>query len=403
MGASAHFPASALHGGSRNTGANELIPQILRAAHRPTDDIDHKKLRWPDLTSAACRAWLGGIVLEAIERHGWSVELPQLQQLRWQASQIERTNRQMLQRLSRTAIAFQDCEVEVLLLKGAALNMTLYKQLHLRPMSDLDLLVHPAHLPRAMTALEQSGFRRGAELVREDFFPRYYYATEYLSEPPSSVRVDLHARPFRPLRYAQTVRDDAFWDRTRVVDMGGASLHVAADEEQFVHLATHSACHGHSRLLWLYDLCRLVDVCGPNLDWDRIVATCRRLQLVLPVREALRELEMRWGPMAPERIRQALNRQRVGWRDRLCLAQAPHDSTCPKRHVTVNLLCLRGLRFRLGYLRRVLLPDRAHMSQVYPRRHRGWLFVAHTRRWLRAFLRPALRFFRPLRGNRANS
>ena len=334
FGASSHLRASALHGGSRNTYANELIPQILRAAHRPTNNIDDKKLRWPELTSTACRAGLAGILLEAIERHDWSVELLQLQQLRWQASQIERTNRQMLRCLSRTAIAFHDCEVEVLLLKGAALNLTLYKQLHLRPMSDLDLLVHPAHLPRAMTALEQSGFRRGAELVREDFFPHFYYATEFLSESPSSVRVDLHARPFRPLRYAQTVPDDAFWDRTRVVDMGGASLHVAADEEQFVHLATHSACHGHSRLLWLYDLCRLIDVCGPNLDWERIVATCRRLQLVLPVREALRELEMRWGPMCTARCASPGTKRRdyggalssSSSRYRLAIAVCPDDS-----------------------------------------------------------------------------
>ncbi len=293
----------------------------------------------------------------------------------------------MLRRLSQAAIAFQDCDVEVLLLKGAALNKTLYAGLGQRPMSDIDLLVRAEDIAGATTALEKSGFRRGVELVRRDFFPNYYYATEFLSESPDQVRVDLHARPFRPLRYAQTVRDDAFWDRARVVDMGGAPLRVAADEEQFVHLATHSAVHGHSRLLWLYDLCRRIDLRGPSLDWDHIVAACRRLQLVLPVREALRELAMRWGPMAPERAQETLNRQRVGWRDRLCLAQAPHDSTCSKRHVAVNLLCMHGLRFRLAYLRRVLLPDRAHMSQVYRRRHRGWLLFAHARRWLRVVTR----------------
>jgi hypothetical protein len=168
-------------------------------------------------------------------------------------------------------------------------------------------------------------------------------------------------------------------------------VRVSADEEQFVHLATHSAVHGHSRLLWLYDLCRLLDSHGADLDWDRAVRLCRRLRLVLPVRDALHKLETLWGPLAPDSVREAMNAAHTGWRDGLCLAQAPHDATRPIRHVVVNLLCIRGIRFRLGYLLRVLLPERGHMAQVYHRRHRGWLLLAHIRRWLRALLGPAMR------------
>ncbi|MHC4695354.1 MAG: nucleotidyltransferase domain-containing protein [Planctomycetota bacterium] len=380
-----------------NTG--KTLARVLRAAHRPIDDIDQDKLISPQLTTVACEAWLGGLVLEAVERHRWSVALPQLRRLRWQASRIDRTNRHILQCLSRAAFAFRECEVEVLLLKGAALNFTLYKRLHLRPMSDLDLLVGPEDASRAMLALEQSGFRRGVGLVRKDFFPRFHYATEYRSDHAHSVRIDLHVRPFRPLRYAQTIPDEAFWHRAQVVDVGGVSARVADAEEQFVHLATHSAIHGHSRLLWLYDLCRLVDLSGDDLDWDRIVAMSRRLSLVLPVRETLQKLQMHWGPLAPDDIREAMNAERVGWRDRLCLAQAPQDAVRPIRHAAVNLLCMRGIRFRLGYLRCVLWPDRGHMGQVYHRRHRGWLLFAHLRRWLRPLFRPVLRSYSLLRSS----
>jgi hypothetical protein len=337
----------------------------------------------------ACDSWLGGLLLEAVERHRWHVAHNELQLLRWQAMQIRRGNRRLLEALAGIASVFRDRGVDVLLLKGAGLNLTVYDRPDRRPMSDLDLLVRPDRLFEAMAALADRGYVPGPAFVSRDFFPRFHYAMEYRSPGPNAARVDLHVRPFRPLRYAQTVVGSVFWDHARCVELCGAPLGVPRDEAQFVHLATHSAGHGHSRLLWLYDLCRLVECSRQSLDWDRILHFSRRLRLVLPVRQAVHELETRWGPVAPDEIREALRRERVGWRDRLCLAQAPRDATRPIRHVGVDLACTRGIRFRLAYLRRILVPDAGHMSQVYPRRHRGWLPVAHLRRWFWPLVRPA--------------
>ncbi len=370
--------------------SDRLLAPILRAAHTRVVTLNDEEVDWPQLVAAACDAWLGGIVLEAIERHGWSVELPQMQQLRWQASQIQRVNGRILRALSTAAFELRKGDVEVLVLKGAALNLTLYETLDRRSMSDLDFLVKERDLDRATMLLEQAGFRRGAEFVRHDFFPQYHYAVEYVSPGSDAVRIDLHVRPFRPLRYA-TIDSESFWSGACVVDVGGASVRVAADEEQFVHLAAHSAFHGHNRLVWLYDLCRLVDTAGRDLDWDRVVTICRQLKLVLPIRKALQKVENLWGPMVPDHIRSSIASVRVGWRDRLCLAQTPHDATRPIRHIVVNLLCMRGVINRFGYVLRVLLPDRGHMGEVYSRRHRGWLVAAHARRVLYTLLRPAIR------------
>ena len=80
--------------------SDRLLAPILRAAHTRAVTLKNEEVNWPQLVAAACDAWLGGIVLEAIERHGWSVELPQMQQLRWQASQIRRVNGRILRTLS---------------------------------------------------------------------------------------------------------------------------------------------------------------------------------------------------------------------------------------------------------------------------------------------------------------
>ncbi|MEE9266808.1 MAG: SET domain-containing protein, partial [Gammaproteobacteria bacterium] len=49
--------------------------------------------------------------------------------------------------------------------------------------------------------------------------------------------------------------------------------------------------------------------------------------------------------------------------------------------------CTPGLRFALGYLSAVLMPDRGHMGDWYYRRHWGWLPCAHLLRWVRPLVR----------------
>ena len=373
----------------KHTHTQALLVRCIGCAHKDTSQPSPDPVNWQRLVSAACSHWLGGLILEAAERHRWPVPELELQEARWQARQIRHNNLNIMQGLARIAAAIREQGVELLLLKGAALNLTLYDQPHLRPMSDLDLMMRPEKADRAAGVLEALGCRRGPGLVRDDFFPRFHYEVEYTTDDPEPVRIDLHVRPFRPMRYAQLIPGDAFWQRSRLVEVDGIGLRVPADEDQLVHLATHSACHGHSRLLWLYDIRRLVDSCGDHLDWDRVVHISKQWRLVLPVRQTVSNAERLWGPLCPDHVRRALDAEPVNWRDRLCLAQAPHDASHPVRHVAVNLLCTRGVRFRLAYLSRMLLPGRDHIGQVYHRRHPGWLLCGHLRRWLRAtaFLR----------------
>ncbi len=387
-------------GGSNQSSADAILARLLRRAHTTAFELtapDDRRFHDPDggrfgasaaVVARACRLGLAGLVLDAVQRNDLPIDAAQRRCLERSARCVRHANLHLLDRLAAIAEAFNERGIEPILLKGAALNLTLYPHLALRPMSDLDLLIRPGEIDAAAATLEQLGYQRGPGLVRRDFFPRYHYEVEFSSTELSPVRVDLHVRPFRPMRYSQTVPEDFLWRRSRVLDLSGALVRVALDEEQFIQLAVHSACHGHERLIWLYDICRLIESGEGRLDWERVVALCRECRLVAPLRETLERMESLWGMMCPKEFRSALAAEPVGWRDRLCLAQTPHDAARPLRHVAVNLLCMLGIRFRLGYLAAMLVPDAEHLGQKYGRRHRGWVFAAHARRLLRAAGRP---------------
>jgi hypothetical protein len=296
--------------------------------------------------------------------------------------QVRTANVCLLRLLERIAAAFNRAEVPLMALKGAALNLTIHDRPDQRPMTDLDLLIQPQHVETAFALLESVGCLRGRPLVREDFFPRFHYEAEFTAGNSFPMRVDLHVRPFRPLRWACLVPERAFWDRAERVRVGRAHVLIPGPEAMLIHLAAHSAIHGNSRPMWLDDLRHWVAARGGEIDWERFLTDVEAWGLTWPVRAALQQVQREGSGVVPPAVWGRLLAQRVGWRDRLALWQAPRDGAHPAAHITVDALCTPDWRVVLHYLWAVLVPDRGHMEEWYGSRHWGWLPWAHFLRLL---------------------
>lgn len=295
----------------------------------------------------------------------------------------------MLRVLERVAMRFNAAGIDVMVLKGAALNLTVFRQPDERPMGDLDLMVRPEQVHDAIALLEELGCRPGRPQVRGDFFPRFYYEREFVFGGTYPVVIDLHVRPFRPLRYARKIPAEAFWSEAVELQVGAGWVLAPSFEDMLIHLAAHSAVHANERRMWLADIARWSSEWQETMDWDRFLAHVQVWGLALPVRDAIGKTEETLGPVCPATVRGRLSAMPVSWRDRLALRQAPRDSDHPAAHVLTNALCTPGVLFVLSYLRAVLLPDRGHMGEWYDRRHFGWLPVSYLLRVASPVLRRA--------------
>jgi len=342
---------------------------------------------WDRFRDVVTRAGLAGLILERTAQ----LEVPWPDRVRVSlqrvAMLVAANNLAIAEETSRLVGVLSEARIPAMLLKGAALNLTVYDRPNLRPMGDADLLVHCGDAERAVHVLLQNGCRSGAPLLRSDFFPKYYYETELTAGTARPVRIDLHARPFRPLCLARTIPDAAFWDSPRVARLGHVEVLIPRPEIMFIHLAAHAAFHGCSRLVWLYDIRRLVERYGSVTDWDEVGRLTCRWRLSPAVSTALTRARTLFGEVCPDALTRTLELHRSDWRDRLTLSHAPRDARAPLAHVAVNVLCAPGWRFKLGYLRAVLLPGRAHLAGMYRRRHVGWATCAHAWRVCRALRR----------------
>ncbi len=292
-------------------------------------------------------------------------------------------NLRMMRLLEHIALEFQEAQVALLVLKGAALNATVYRFPDERLMTDLDLMIHPQDAGRAGALLAQMGGVRGEAQVREDFFPHFHYELEYRIGRVDPVKIDLHVRPFRPLRYANLVPADAFWSRAKPVWFGRATLWIPSPEDMLIHLMVHAAVHAFSDAKWLEDIRRWLVYPDWSIEWVNVLQSVNEWGLRAPFRAAGLQLEKECGPVLSNEVRDSINRMRCGRRDRLTLWHASRDAAHPLGHVLVNAICTPGFRFVLAYLLRIAFPSKVCMANWYPRRHWGWLPAAHLFRWLR--------------------
>lgn len=338
---------------------------------------------WEYVAVRACQGQTAGFLRRALIEQ--LAPIPHFVAVQWEEHQAHVAARSAYQasRVLATLSKLNSEGLRWLLLKGAALNATLYSEPGLRGMEDVDVLIHPRDAERVDRLLKSTGCTPGADLVRPDFYPHYYYEREYFTPDRPAVKIDLHVRPFRPLRYARTVPETALWDSPEEATIGGRRVLIPNAENMLIHLAVHAACHGLSQLRWLYDIDQWWRRYSPMLRVDQIVDKCRAWKLEWPMARALRQVQSVLKPCDDklDQLAASLGRHpRLS--DRLILRQAPRDADHPLAGIVVNALTTPDWKLRFGYLKAVLIPDDGHLGQLYPRRHPGWQAAAHgVRAW----------------------
>lgn len=174
-------------------------------------------------------------------------------------------------RLGKLADCLDGAAVPFILLKGAALAPLLYDAPELRPMVDVDILIHREGWPAAREALAKAGYRLPGE-AEEAYWLANYFNLAVGSPDPRPASFDVHWSLGQEVRYR--VGEEGIWDRSVLFTHDGRSYRRLGDEDLLLGLTLHLAYHYFdARLLWLYDihlLCLKVPV-----RWETAIARAR--------------------------------------------------------------------------------------------------------------------------------
>lgn len=128
---------------------------------------------------------------------------------------------------------------EVVLLKGAALALTVYGSFVARPMSDVDLLVTRDDAVRARDALLAAGWVTGAG-QESAFYEGHHHLPPLIDELGTGTSLELHTSLFFEGHPFALTGDD-IRNRAERVTVHGRSVLVPSVHDQLLHLCLHLA------------------------------------------------------------------------------------------------------------------------------------------------------------------
>jgi Uncharacterised nucleotidyltransferase len=190
------------------------------------------------------------------------------------------TANQLGLRTARKAIdALTHANIEVLVLKGAALIGTAYGDPGARPMGDVDLAVPPAQVNEAVRALREAGFAASEDDPKRLLTVRHSLAFH----DTDGQELDLH----RGLLWRVGLEQE-FWQESIDAEVAGARVRILNPADQLLHVCAHGAAWNPVHpLRWAADAFKVIEAADAQLDWGRLVATAKGGRLTLPLHDCV--------------------------------------------------------------------------------------------------------------------
>lgn len=213
--------------------------------------------------------------------------------------------------------------VDVITHKGAALIHTVYPDIGLRPMADIDLLIRPGDVPTVTRTLRAAGYRTpGESMEAEEAFRGYLHFVR------DSTVIDLHWELAHYSRFEGIVRvdHDGLWKRARRMAVGGAPGLMLSPEDLLLHLALHVTLGSEfGRLIWFTDIDAVLRRFGSVLSWERVLEEATRWRVKALLGVTLRICQESFETPIPTGVLPSL----LPGRSRLALLNTCIGTTCP--------------------------------------------------------------------------
>jgi hypothetical protein len=252
--------------------------------------------------------------------------------------------------------------VDAIVVGGVALAEDAYADWALRHCHDLDLLLAPGDLERAIAALALPPTRRRAgtaELVH-----------------PSGMSISLHTRAYCDPYYCTVAGDPE--RQLSITDIAGAPATMLDPAGVLIRTCVHAACVGRPSLRWAIDAWVVIHR-HPDLDWSALFDRAHGDGAGLALLVRLRWLSDALGADIPADVLAEL----AGETDLLTAEVLLHQA---RRDVGTRTLlrCISGNRARARMVRRLAVPSEAYLRLRAPSandRSPAALRVARARRY----------------------
>jgi hypothetical protein len=211
----------------------------------------------------------------------WMGKLQGIYRYTWARNQI------LLRDAAQAARTLRENGIPVMLLKGAAMILSQYRDAGLCPSVDVDILVPDTDIRAAVRSLRGAGFSATGRYEGDlpERFIRIGFSHPFRSPQGNEIDLHWHLLYFRSFAGA----DESFWRHAVRREFSGLPVFLPSPTDMLLHTCLHGLYWSDtSNLRWVADASRLVQT--GSIDWARLAGYAEWPGAALPLRLSLEYL-----------------------------------------------------------------------------------------------------------------
>jgi hypothetical protein len=214
--------------------------------------------------------------------------------------------------LSKILMAFKGADIDTIVLKGAFLAEKIYKNIGLRPMSDIDLLVKEKDLQKvkreltklmyfAPTIIFPTKLHEQFQMVRSNELPPFVHSIK-------RIVIEIHW-DIQPPQNPYQVDINKFWNNAKSIKVAGIEVLTFAPEDILQHLCLHLHKHINSSSAPpakpLRDYCDIAEVTKhykETINWNSLLQSSKSYRTEEPIFHGLYIAKKYFEAFVPENV-----------------------------------------------------------------------------------------------------
>ncbi len=280
-------------------------------------------------------------------------------------------NTQIYQKISVMFIVFNREDLKVIPLKGIFFLENIYKNIGLRSMYDVDLLVKKEDLERVDKILVNLGYKTVVDkrLFWQALEKSYMNSVDYFREdeefPPIHIHWHIINVSLPTYMYSKRIKMDKFFACARRVILADAESLQLAPQHLIMYMAEHALKHSFNKLIHLSDIDAVIKKYKDQIDWDGLVAETIEFGMERQVYYSLFFTRIYLGSYVPEYVLSSLRPNKIGFLEKKFFNSIKNNKRNSKLCYFVYLNMVKGAKNKFRFIFRTLFPPPSILALTF--------------------------------------
>jgi hypothetical protein len=359
------------------TSENKLLLALSKIILTEEDIINIETLifsinNWNNILRFSIMLGVGALISRHMYHHNHSSVIPKLILAEFDKLYYRSLSRNIIlyEHYQNIQQAFTADKIEIIPLKGIFLAETLYIDIGLRQMSDIDLLVKHEDLEKSIQILMNLGYK-AVRRYKTDFIKNLGDEKHLPTMVLNDIFVEIHYRIFiDDSKY--TIDIENYWMNSRPLILHNTSTLSLSPENLLQYLCIHLERHFNEGKIQLYQFADLMGILKKHekdFDWDVFIDSCEKNHCNKNVFRVLYLLHKYFQVSFPEKIQQITSQYGSIFIENLFVSYL----NCQKKEIIAqienqnlkNLRKIRGVKNKIFYLLGDIFPSKEFMVSRY--------------------------------------